>query len=49
VLEVRKVPTLGDRLKFRLSVLLGVWKEGDHRDWDAIRGWAKSTQPLLTR
>jgi menaquinone-dependent protoporphyrinogen oxidase len=49
VLDVRKVPSLGDRIKFRLSVLLGVWKEGDHRDWNAIRAWAQSTYPLLTR
>jgi menaquinone-dependent protoporphyrinogen oxidase len=49
VLDIRKVPSLGDRIKFRLSVLLGVWKEGDHRDWEAIRGWAQSTQPLLLR
>lgn len=39
-LEVSKVPSLADRLKFRLSIALGVWTEGDHRDWDAIRAWA---------
>jgi len=39
-LNVSKVPTLGQRLAFRLSVLLGVWSEGDHRDWVAIRAWA---------
>jgi len=32
---------------FRLSVLFGVWSEGDHRDWDAIRAWAESLRPLL--
>jgi menaquinone-dependent protoporphyrinogen oxidase len=46
-LNIRKVPSFGDRLKFRLSVLLGVWAEGDHRDWNAIRGWAQSLHPLL--
>jgi menaquinone-dependent protoporphyrinogen oxidase len=30
-----------ERLKFRISVLLGVWKEGDHRDWQAIKTWAR--------
>lgn len=46
-LDISRVETFGDRLKFRLSVLLGVWKEGDHRDWDAIRQWAESLPPLL--
>ena len=40
VLDIAKVPSFSDRLKFRASVLLGVWTEGDHRDWDAIRAWA---------
>ncbi len=46
-LDVRKVPSAGDRFKFRLSVLLGVWSEGDHRDWNAIRAWAESLRPRL--
>jgi hypothetical protein len=41
-LDISKVPTLRDRLMFRLSVLFGVWSEGDHRDWTAIRAWAES-------
>ena len=40
ILDIRKIPSFGDRLKFRLSVASGVWSEGDHRDWDAIRDWA---------
>jgi menaquinone-dependent protoporphyrinogen oxidase len=40
VLDIRKIPSFGDRLKFRLSVLFGVWSEGDHRDWKAIQEWA---------
>ena len=40
VLDLAQVPTWRQRLGFRLSVLLGVWREGDHRDWDAIRVWA---------
>jgi menaquinone-dependent protoporphyrinogen oxidase len=48
-LDIRQVPSLGDRLKFRLSVKLGVWSEGDHRDWNAIRAWAESLRPLLLK
>jgi menaquinone-dependent protoporphyrinogen oxidase len=46
-LDTRKIKSLGDRLKFRLSVLMGVWSEGDHRDWNAIRTWAEGLRPLL--
>lgn len=47
VLNVSKVPSFSDRLKFRLSVMLGAWKEGDHRDWDAIRAWANTLPTKL--
>ncbi len=47
ILDISKVPSLADRIKFRLSVLMGVWKEGDHRDWDAIRAWANSLSAQL--
>jgi len=47
VLDISKVPTLRDRLMFRLSVLFGVWSEGDHRDWNAIRAWAESLRQKL--
>jgi menaquinone-dependent protoporphyrinogen oxidase len=47
VLDISKIPSFTDRLKFRLSVKLGVWSEGDHRDWDAIRAWAQDIGPLL--
>jgi menaquinone-dependent protoporphyrinogen oxidase len=40
-LHVKKVPGFGPRLRFRISVALGVWKEGDHRDWKKIRKWAE--------
>lgn len=46
-LDIRKIPSFGDRLKFRLSVVFGVWSEGDHRDWNAIRAWAENLRPLL--
>jgi menaquinone-dependent protoporphyrinogen oxidase len=39
-LNIAAIPSLSDRIKFRLSVLFGVWKEGDYRDWNAIRAWA---------
>jgi menaquinone-dependent protoporphyrinogen oxidase len=48
-LDIAKIPSFSDRLKFRLSVLFGVWKEGDHRDWAAIQNWAESIYPLLMR
>jgi menaquinone-dependent protoporphyrinogen oxidase len=47
VLDISKVPSFCDRLMFRLSVIFGVWSEGDHRDWNAIRAWADSIRPLL--
>jgi menaquinone-dependent protoporphyrinogen IX oxidase len=40
-LDIRKIPSLSDRIKFRISVLLGVLKEGDYRNWDSIRTWTK--------
>lgn len=39
VLDISKIPSFSNRLKFRLSVLFGVWSEGDHRDWGAIHTW----------
>ncbi len=49
ILDISRVPSLGDKLKFRLSVLIGVWSEGDHRDWNAVRAWTESLRPLLIR
>ena len=46
-LDVSEIRSLGDRWKFRMSVVLGVWPEGDCRDWQAIRTWAESLRPLL--
>jgi len=48
-LSTSKIRSLSDRLKFRLSVILGVWKEGDHRDWKAINDWAKSLVPHFNK
>jgi hypothetical protein len=47
MLDISKIPSFSDRLKFRLSVKLGVWKEGDHRDWKAIGSWAESLRKIL--
>ena len=46
-LDLRKIPSFGDRMKFRMSVAMGFWSEGDHRDWKAIHAWAESLCPLL--
>ena len=48
-LDISKVPIWRDRMMFRISVAMGVWSEGDHRDADAIRAWAESLPPLLER
>ena len=47
VLNIGKVESFSKRLQFRLSVMFGVWKEGDHRDWNAIREWTTNLSPLL--
>jgi menaquinone-dependent protoporphyrinogen oxidase len=47
VLDISKIPSAGNRLKFRLSVLFGVWKQGDHRNWDAIHSWARELKLVL--
>lgn len=46
-LNISRVESFTERIKFRLSVLFGVWKEGDHRDWNAIQAWAQKVYPLL--
>ena len=47
VLDISKVPSFSDRIKFRVSTLSGVWEEGDHRDWDAIQQWANELPARL--
>ncbi len=47
-LDISQVPGFRARLNFRISVRLGVWSEGDHRNWDDIRAWAEELRPLLT-
>jgi len=46
-LDISKIPTFNDRLKFRVSALFGILVEGDHRDWEAIRSWAKELKIKL--
>lgn len=48
VLNIGSMPSLLDRIKFKLSVLLGVWGEGDHRDWDSIHAWAATLPKILS-
>jgi menaquinone-dependent protoporphyrinogen oxidase len=46
-LDIGKIESFSARLKFHLSVVFGVWQEGDHRNWDAIREWATGLSTLL--
>jgi menaquinone-dependent protoporphyrinogen oxidase len=48
-LEISRVENFSDRLMFKLSVMFGVWKEGDHRDWNAINEWALQLKPLMLK
>jgi menaquinone-dependent protoporphyrinogen oxidase len=47
MLDFSKLPFNWDTLMLRLSVALGVFPRGDHRDWNAIRTWAESIHPML--
>lgn len=42
MLNLKNIPSFRQRLMFHVSVALGVWSEGDHRDWNAIHNWADS-------
>lgn len=46
VLDLSRLP-LVYRVPFGLLTLAGVFKAGDYRDWDAIRGWAESLPAQL--
>ena len=46
-LDISRMPSLFDRLQFQISVWAGVWSPGDHRDWEAIRAWARDVHPRL--
>ena len=47
VLNVKMVPDFGERLKFRLAILFGIWKAGDNRDWGKIRAWGNSLKQSI--
>ena len=49
MVNFRKLPFSFKNLMLRAPVLLGLWPRGDKRDWAAIRTWAVSLHPLLTR
>lgn len=49
ILDIKKIPSFSDRLKFKISMLTGVWKEGDHRDWESIQTWTIKTKELLDK
>ena len=46
-LDIGKLPSWRAKVNFSVSVRLGVWSEGDHRDWDAIRAWAEELRDLF--
>lgn len=46
-LDFSKLPFSFNVLAMRFVVLLGIWKQGDHRDWAAIRSWAESLPSRL--
>jgi len=48
-LNFSKLPITFNVLAMRLVVLFGLWKEGDHRDWNAIRSWAENLRPLIIK
>jgi menaquinone-dependent protoporphyrinogen oxidase len=47
MLDFKKLPTNLDTLLLRLSVLLGIFPRGDHRDWNTIRAWAENLKHQL--
>jgi menaquinone-dependent protoporphyrinogen oxidase len=47
MLDFSKLPFNWDTLMLRLTVALGIFPRGDHRDWNAIRLWAESLKPIL--
>jgi len=46
-LDFSKLPFSFNILAMHLVVLMGIWKQGDHRDWQAIHAWAESLYPRL--
>jgi len=46
-LDFSKLPLTLNTLLMRAAVAFGIFPQGDHRDWNAIRAWAESIRPLL--
>lgn len=46
-LDFSKLPFNWDTFLFHITVLLGIFPRGDHRDWNAIRAWAEGLKPSL--
>ena len=46
-LDSAKMRLNKNTLLFGISVALGLFPRGDHRDWNAIRLWAESLKPVL--
>mgnify|MGYP001039832509 CR=1 FL=1 len=46
-LEIKRLPSLSDKIKFRISVAAGVWKEGDHINRNEIIRWSESLSHIL--
>ena len=46
-LDLDKLPSVTDRIKFRISVWMGVWKTGDHRNWNEINKWAQELKAVI--
>ena len=47
VLDLKKIKELRFRIALGAMVRLGLFPEGDHRDWDAIREWANALPAKL--
>ena len=47
MLDFKKLPFNWDTLMLRLTVALGIFPHGDHRDWNAIHSWAKGLSSTL--
>ena len=45
-LDFNKLPWTLDTILFRVTVALGIFPKGDHRDWNAVHTWAQDLQRL---
>jgi menaquinone-dependent protoporphyrinogen oxidase len=47
-LEIKKIHSLSNRIKFRISVTTGVWSEGDHLNIPEIARWSEEVYHKIT-